>query len=206
MAARVVEMVRRAVRHPDEIVPAIVCLYTRRQVKRVVRDGEVFHEYRGELYPDYLAHGNAAAHILDAAQRYCTGAGIDIGASRWPFPGAMPVDDADGENAYALDRFADSSFDYVFSSHCLEHLRRWQDALRLWTRKLKPGGILFLYLPHESCALWRPGAPWAGGAHKWSPTYHVLNPFLESCGMEIVEYNEGRDRYWSFHIVAKRTA
>ncbi len=201
---RVAEIIRRAVRHPDEILPGIVCLYTRRHVKRVVRDGEVFHEYRGELYPDYLTHGNAAANILETAQRHCAGTGIDIGANQWAFPGATPVDDNQRENAYALDRFADGSLDYVFSSHCLEHLARWQDALRLWIRKLKPGGILFLYLPHESCALWRPGAPWVGGAHKWSPTWQTLKPFLEASSMEIVEFSERRDRYWSFYIVGKR--
>ena len=202
---RIAEIIRRAVRHPDEIVPAIVCLYTRRHVKRVERDGEVFHEYRGALYPDYLTHGDAASNIVALAKQFCIGSGIDIGANQWPFPGATPIDDRDGENAYALDRFSDNSLDYVFSSHCLEHLARWQDALRLWIRKLKPGGILFLYLPHESCALWRPGAPWVGGAHKWSPTWQVLVPFLQSCGMEIVEYSDSRDRYWSFHIVGKRT-
>lgn len=201
---RIAEIIRRAVRHPDEIIPGIVCLYTRRHVKRVERDGEVFHEYGGELYPDYLTHGNAAANVLGIAQEYCAGAGIDIGANQWPFPGATPIDDSAAENAHSLDRFPDASLDYVFSSHCLEHLAQWQDALRLWIRKLRPGGILFLYLPHESCALWRPGAPWVGGAHKWSPTWQVLVPFLQSCDMDIVDYNDGRDRYWSFHIVGKR--
>lgn len=201
---RIAEIIRRAVRHPDEIVPGIVCLYTRTRVKRVVENGQVFHEYRGERYPDALTRGNAAEHIVETAKRFCAGNGIDIGADQWPFPGATPVNDGWGENAYRLDRFADASLDYVFSSHCLEHLARWREALRLWIRKLKPGGILFLYLPHESCALWRPGAPWVGGAHKWSPTWQALNPFLEMCGMEIVEYNPGRDQYWSFHVVAKR--
>lgn len=201
---RIAEIIRRAVRHPDEILPGIICLYTRRQVKRVERDGQVFHEYRGELYPDYLTHGDAASNIVEHAKLFCVGSGIDIGANQWPFPGAIPIDDRGRENAYSLDRFADGGLDFVFSSHCLEHLALWKDALRLWIRKLKPGGVLFLYLPHESCALWRPGAPWVGGAHKWSPTWQVLVPFLQSCGMEIVEYNDGRDRYWSFHIVGKR--
>jgi len=179
-------------------------MFTRYQVKRVVQDGKVFHAYKGALYPDTITHGNAASHVLETAKQYCCGAGIDIGANQWPFPGAIPIDDSSGENAYALDQIADGSLDYVFSSHCLEHLARWQDALRLWIGKLKPGGILFLYLPHESCALWRPGAPWVGGAHKWSPTWQVLAPFLESCGMTVVDYNAGRDDYWSFHIIARR--
>lgn len=202
---RIVDILRRALRHPDEIVPGIICVFTRRRVKRVESNGAVFFEYRGERYPEYLWGGNAAAHILETAQRYCRGSGIDVGANQWPFPGATPVDDSVGQHALRLDRFDDGSLDFVFSSHCLEHIARWQDALRLWIRKLKPGGILFLYLPHASNLLWRPGGPWVGGTHKWTPTWQELNPFLEQCGMEIVEFNADRDDYWSFHIVARRT-
>lgn len=202
---RLIAMLTRALKHPDEIGSAIVCAYTRRQVKRVVENGGVFYEYRGERYPEYLHHGNAAGHILDTALRFCQGAGIDVGANEWPFPGATPIDDRLGENAYRLDRFADASLDYVFSSHCLEHLADWQTALRLWIGKLRPGGILFLYLPHESMLLWRPGGPWVGGAHKWSPTWETLVPFLEAEGMDVLECNRDRDAYWSFHLAARRS-
>lgn len=202
---RIIEIARRALLHPDEILPGLKCLWTRRYVKRIEKDGAIYHEYEGVLYPDLLTHGNAASYILETAQRFCVGQGIDIGANRWPFPGATPIDDGIGENAYRLERVHEGSLDYVFSSHCLEHLARWQGALRTWIGKLKPGGVLFLYLPHESCALWRPGAPWVGGAHKWSPTWQVLKPFLENCGMEVVEYDPSCDTYWSFYLVAKRT-
>ncbi len=201
---RLIAMVTRALKHPDEIGPALTCIWKRRQVKRVTENGSVFYEYQDERYPEYLHHGNAAEHILDTAKRYCTGIGIDIGANQWPFPGAESVDDRLGENAYRLERFPDESLDYVFSSHCLEHLAQWQDALRLWIGKLRAGGTLFLYLPHESMLLWRPGGPWVGGGHKWSPTWQVLVPFLEGEGMEILECNRDRDAYWSFHIAARR--
>ncbi len=197
-------MLTRAVKHPDEVVPALVCAWTRRHVTEIVEDGATYYEYKGVRYPGYLHEGNAASYILETAKRYCAGTGIDIGANAWPFPGAMPVDDRLGENAYRLERFEDESLDYIFSSHCLEHLARWQDALRLWIRKLKPGGVLFLYLPHESMTLWRPGGPWVGGAHKWSPTWQTLIPFLEEAGMDILEYNPDRDDYWSFHIAARK--
>lgn len=201
---RLFSMLARAVKHPDEIVPAVMCIWKRRQVKEVVEDGSTYYEFNGVRYPGYLHQGNAAAYILDTAQRYCTGSGVDIGANQWPYPGAVPVDDRLGENAYRLDRFEDGSLDYVFSSHCLEHLDRWEGALRLWIGKLRPGGVLFLYLPHESMELWRPGGPWVGGAHKWSPTWRAVVPFLESEGMEILEYGRERDDYWSFHIAARK--
>ncbi|MCC6699522.1 MAG: methyltransferase domain-containing protein [Candidatus Hydrogenedentes bacterium] len=194
----------RAFRHPDEIIPALRCLAERRHVKRVVREDGVHYLYRGEDYPEYLHTGNAASHILETARRFCSGKGLDIGANQWPFPGATPVDDRLGENAYRLDRYPDGGFDFIFSSHCLEHLARWQDALRLWIGKLRPGGVLFLYLPHESMLLWRPGGAWVGGTHKWSPTWQILLPFLQGEGMEVLEHNPGCDEYWSFHIAARR--
>ena len=193
-------------RHPDEILPAIACLFKRFGVKRVQQDGKWFYRYKGELYPEYLLGGNAAEYILETAQQYCTGAGIDIGANQWPFPGARPIDDSDEQNALKLDAITDESLDYVFSSHCLEHIAQWQDALALWIGKLKPGGTLFLYLPHESNLLWRPGSPWVGGLHKWSPTLDVLIPHLEANGMTMVAHDPGPDEYWSFYICARRTA
>jgi SAM-dependent methyltransferase len=151
-----------------------------------------------------LSKGNAQGFIREKALSYCRGKGLDVGASEWPLPGAIPVQQERHQNALALDDFDDHSLDYVFSSHCLEHLERWQDALEHWIRKLKPSGILFLYLPHEDMELWRPGAPWGGNSHKWQPTHGVLVPFLEQHGMEVLEYNPGHDDFWSFHVAARR--
>lgn len=174
------------------------------QLTKVVIENEVFYEYKGTLYPDYLTKGNACGYITSEAKQFCTGKGIDVGASIWPLEGAIPVVSEKHQNAYLLGAFADDSLDYVFSSHCLEHLTRWKQALRLWISKLKPGGILFLYLPHESMLLWRPGGLWCGLEHKWSPNYERIATVLRASGMEIVTYNAGRDGFWSFHVVARK--
>lgn len=195
---------QRALRHPDEIWPALVCAVRRRAVRPVERHGERFYAYKGELYPAYLHEGNAGAFIREKALSYCQGTGIDVGANEWPFPGAVAIDDTPAENALKLDRFQDASLDFVFSSHCLEHIAEWQTALKLWVSKIKPGGVLFLYLPHESMLLWQPRGPWVGGAHKWSPSHGVVTQFLTEHGMEIVESNSGRDGYWSFHVCARK--
>lgn len=50
----------------------------------------------------------------------------------------------------ALPWFADSSLDYVFSSHCLEHFYEPRKALKEWTRVLKDKGFLVLILPHKN--------------------------------------------------------
>ena len=162
-----------------------------------------FYEYEDELYPEYLNTGNAMSFILKKAQEFCKGEGLDIGASSWPFPGAIPIQEEEGLNAYKLDRFRDESFDYIFSSHCLEHLEAWQEALGIWLKKIKIGGVLFLYLPHKSMKLWRPTAPF-GGHHKWVPRHEILNKFLARNGCEILDFNAERDDYWSFYIAAKK--
>lgn len=170
----------------------------------VIVEGKVYHKYRGELYPDYLHHGNAASFIQDFALKWCVGKGLDIGADRWPLPGSIAVQNEPGRNATTLGMYEDSSLDFVFSSHCLEHLENWQEALQLWIHKIKPGGILFLYLPHESMRLWNPGGAWVDTGHKWKPTLEILLPFLRERSIDIIEYNPDKDAYWSFHVVGRK--
>ena len=44
---------------------------------------------------------------------------------------------------------ADSSYDFVLSSHMIEHSANPLKALREWRRVLKPGGALILVAPHK---------------------------------------------------------
>lgn len=194
----------KAFRHPSKLWCFVKWKIRSMGVSEVSVDSRRYYRYRGELYPDYLNHGNAMSFIRDRAAGWCRGRGLDIGADRWPLEGATPVYNDPHQNAFKLDRFADGSLDYIFSSHCVEHLDPWQEALRLWITKLRPGGILFLYLPHESMKLWNPCGPWVFDLHKWKPTAGVLVSFLSQNGMEVVEVNEGRDDYWSFHLIARR--
>jgi len=136
-----------AIRNPERIIIWILFLVNRIQIAKVEQDGKFYYKYKGELYPEYLSKGNAVSFIIEKAKLYCKGKGIDIGADKWPFPGAIPIQNEKHQNAYKLDRFDDESLDYVFSSHCLEHLHKWQAALKLWIGKLKINGIIFLYLP-----------------------------------------------------------
>jgi predicted SAM-dependent methyltransferase len=189
---------------PKKVFYFLLNAWRRRQIKRVEINGKVFYKYQGELYPEYLNKSNAMAFILNRAKDFCKGKGIDVGAGRFPFPGAIPIENEENQNAYRLDNFKDGSLDYVFSSHCLEHLEQWKYALKLWISKLKTGGILFLYIPHKSMKLWNVNGPWVSDNHKWIPTYEVVNKFLSENGMKILEYNSSRDAYWSFHIVAKK--
>ena len=152
-------------------------------------------------YPGYLHQGDAAAFCLYHARRYCIGQGVDIGAGHTPFPGARPIENHPKENAYHLLE-ENQSLDYVFSSHCLEHLAHWEQALSEWQRVLRPGGILYLYLPHPACRMWRPEV--LRDHHVWQPEPDRLAAHLAAMGFEIIESSVFPDAYLSFHVVARQ--
>src|SRR3989338_2336729 len=161
--------------------------------------------YQGQFYPDYLTIGGAGHAIFDVAMRYCQGKGVDVGAGLWPLPGSTPVDLERGlGRGKSISDFADESLDYIFSSHCLEHIEDWRPALDLWVKKLRPGGTLFLYLPHPDCAIWHPGAPFVGDGHKWIPTPEVISAALSKLDCKILERDDGPDAMFSFYICASK--
>lgn len=123
--------------------------------------------YKGRFYPDYLTVGGASQAIFRIALEHCQGKGVDVGSGHWPLPGAIALDASRGPGkSRTIREFGDGSLDYVFSSHCLEHIVAWQDELAVWIGKLRPGGVLFLYLPHPDCGIWQPGSPMVGDGHQ----------------------------------------
>lgn len=92
------------------------------------------------------------------AARYFVGAGVDIGGKPDPlslyrecFPSisSLRTWDLEDGDAQLMEKAANESFDFVFSSHCLEHLRDPAEGLRNWFRILKPGGHLIITVPDE---------------------------------------------------------
>ncbi len=162
--------------------------------------------YRSEFYPDYLTVGGAGGAIFRVALRFCKGKGIDIGAGFWPLPGSIPIDLERGPGAgKTISSFQDNSLDYVFSSHCLEHIEDWKSALRLWVTKLKYGGIIFIYLPHPKCEIWHPGSPFVGNGHKWIPTPNLILNVLKDLGCKVIDKDDGPDGMFSFYICAQKS-
>ena len=161
--------------------------------------------YKGKYYPDYLTVGGASHAIFRQAFEFCRGQGIDIGAGLWPLPGAVPVDVWRGMGTrMSITDFEDGSLEYVFSSHCLEHIEKWRDSLDEWVKKLKPGGIIFLYLPHPDCAIWHPGSPFVGDGHKWIPMPNIIKQTLRELGCKIVQFDDGPDAMQSFYVCARK--
>lgn len=151
-------------------------------------------EYRGKTYPEYIKNGNACQFIAPAAANFCLGSGYDIGAGKWPLPKAIPIDTSRGTDAM---RLPDSKVDYIFSSHCLEHLANPVAALEHWRSRLKPGGVMFLYLPHPDMEYWLPQNN-RKHLHTWTPAQMVK--LLADIGLVNV-VNSERDLYWSFAAV-----
>jgi hypothetical protein len=161
--------------------------------------------YRGQFYPDYITVGGACYAVLRDALRLCKGAGVDVGAGLWPLPGAIPIDMWRGPGVgRSIADIPSASLDYVFSSHCLEHIEDWRGALTDWVRMLKSGGILFLYLPHPECTIWHRGSPFIGDAHKWMPTPEILRQALCEMGCDFIDSDDGPDAMFSFWICARR--
>lgn len=151
-------------------------------------------EYRGGLYPEYLKHGNAKRFVEPIAKEFCRGIGLDIGAGDFPLSGARPIDLKRGTDANALP---DGIWDYAFSSHCLEHLVNPIAALEHWKTRIRPGGVLFLYLPHPDMAYWRP-QHCRKHLHSWAPAQ--MAEILRDLGFVKVMHSE-RDLAWGFACI-----
>ncbi len=87
---------------------------------------------------------------------YFSGMGIDIGAGEdsldsWSelFPRIKSVDSwdrADGDAQLMLS-VLDNTYDFVHSSHCLEHMVDPSVALKNWIRICRPGGYIVVMVP-----------------------------------------------------------
>ena len=82
-------------------------------------------------------------------EKYCKGEGLDIGCASDPLTPECSGWDLPNGDAQYLDGIEDESFDFVYSSHCLEHMVDVRIALKNWFRVVREGGTLILYIPHR---------------------------------------------------------
>jgi SAM-dependent methyltransferase len=79
-----------------------------------------------------------------------SGKGIDIGCGAWPVrPEVQPFDQVHGDANNITRHARPGAYDYVFSSHCLEHMRDPDHALQEWWKLVKPGGSMLIVVPDE---------------------------------------------------------
>lgn len=127
-------------------------------------------------------------HDSRYATRYFVGNGIDVGggtdsialfSDMFPAMKHVFVFDMQHGDAQYLERVEDNSFDFVYSSHCLEHLVDPSVAIRHWIRVVKPGGHLVIQVPDEDLYEQGHWPSWFNSDHKhtfamfktqsWSP-------------------------------------
>lgn len=158
-------------------------------------------KYNNKSYPKHQAIGFAAQFAFPYAKYYCKGVGYDIGCMKkeWAYPGSMPID-ISFEDEYDAMNLPQKEVDYIFSSHCLEHIYNWVDALDYWYDTLKPGGILFLYLPHYSQEYWR---PWNNKKHLHIFSDEIIKDWMVDKGFTNI-FTSGRDLNDSFMIVGEK--
>lgn len=134
-------------------------------------------EFKKNVYPAFQAKGNAAQFAIPFAKHFCQGKGYDIGFGKeeWKLPGSIGIDES-LQNDYDANYLPEKGVDYIFSSHCLEHVTNWVETLEYWISCIKPNGILFLYLPDLSQVYWR---PWHNRKHRHCFTPEIIKKFLE---------------------------
>lgn len=118
-------------------------------------------------------------HDRRFVSRYFIGEGIDIGAGTdsigqythfFPLMGKVKAWDINDGDAMLMENVANETYDFVHSSHCLEHLVDPRTGLENWIRICKKGGHLILTIPDED--LYEQGI-WPSTFntdHKWSFT------------------------------------
>jgi SAM-dependent methyltransferase len=142
--------------------------------------------------------------------RYLVGNGIDIGAGPdsigeyyrlFPLMGLVKAWDLADGDAMLMAGEADQSYDFVHSSHCLEHLVDPYRALPNWVRLCRPGGHLIIIVPDEDLyeqGVWpstfNPDHKWTftiGKHQSWSPksinVFDLLAPVMSEVAILRVE-------------------
>jgi SAM-dependent methyltransferase len=87
--------------------------------------------------------------------KYMSGKGLDVGYRGYAeninpiLESALGVDtDFPGYDGKTLP-FESGSLDYVYSSHCLEHIADYQSTIREWMRVIRVGGHIIIVVPHQ---------------------------------------------------------
>jgi SAM-dependent methyltransferase len=118
---------------------------------------------------------------------YLHGLGIDVGAGDdvlvVPHGSVMCWDVEQGDGQY-LASVPDQSMDFVYSSHCLEHLVSVNTALTNWYRVLKPGGWLYAVVPDYTLY----------EKHRWPSAFN--GDHKHSFSTWLSRYRVGRSNHW----------
>ena len=80
---------------------------------------------------------------------YCKGQGLDIGyGGDLLVPNCLGWDIEDGDAQY-IEKLSNEEFDFLYSSHTLEHLDDPNIVIKNWWRVIKKNGYMILYIPER---------------------------------------------------------
>lgn len=111
--------------------------------------------------------------------RYFSGNGVDIGGKPDPFSQyigvfplvkSMKIWDLEDGDAQEMLSCNDEQYDFVVSSHCLEHMHDVYEALHNWIRITKEGGYLIITVPDEDMYEQKEWPSKYNEDHKWTFT------------------------------------
>jgi len=158
-------------------------------------------EFNDKKYPIFQSVAPASQFAIPYAKQVCKGEGYDVGPAKkaWGFGGAILIDKEFPDEWHALN-LPKKNVDYIFSSHCLEHVDEWVAVMEYWHACLKEGGVLFLYLPHYSQEYWR---PWNNRKHKHVLTPEIISDYMHSRGYKNI-FVSGIDLNNSFMVMGEK--
>ena len=158
-------------------------------------------EYKGDKYPSFQTIGNASQFAIPFAKHFCKGFGYDIGCMKkeWSFPGSYPID-LSFYDEWHSNKLPSTPPEYIFSSHCLEHVDDWVETMDYWYSRLVDGGVLFLYLPDYSQKYWR---PWSNRKHKHAFMPEIIKDYMTDKGYNNI-FVSGIDLNNAFMITGEK--
>lgn len=92
---------------------------------------------------------NEASKVRSRLAPLLVGHGIDIGCGDDPITQDCVRWDKEQGDANEVRGLAPESFDWLFSSHALEHMPRPEEALLNWWNLVRPGGLMIVIVPSE---------------------------------------------------------
>ena len=170
-----------------------------------------------------IPDGYETAKIRFELVPYTRGLGLDIGCGPDKgFPHFIGIDNNQDERIFGeqhrattadmivpdgtkLPQLASEQYDFVYSSHMLEHVPDFKACLKEWWRLIKVGGHLVLYLPHKELYP-NVGTPAANPDHKHDFLPADIVAAMEDIGHFDLVRNEDRneDEEYSFFQVFKK--
>lgn len=89
------------------------------------------------------------AYWGEIERKATSGRGIDIGCGGDPVSSSCRCFDVADGDANQITKYVNEQFDFVYSSHCLEHMHDPRKAILEWWQLVRPSGYLFVTVPDE---------------------------------------------------------